>query len=350
MTTAAAECNVLRLCCEEDCCGVDTEWDGTTCALSLGSVGFQGTHSEGYDPGCVPRTCCEDRCCDSGTIFLSDIGYCVAMEFGDVFPPASLLPETSYEDHPSSALSPTESALLIEQYMPGTPPGLAPGEHYFCNPWCRCCEEECCGVNTEWDGTECARSLGSVGFQGDPQERHHFGRVRPPCCHSSCCGFGTYYNFFTEFCVGIEDFPPAGYDAPFLTAPYDPPGSLPSNVPPPTVPFRVQFPPGTPPTVIYNMMYPMDAPASDPAPQPSPSMYYDNYPSPVILTDAPIAPAPDVPPGSMPSNVPPPTVTLRDPSPPGTPPTVIPNTRVSPKDAPSDIPPNMDPSVIPPST
>ena len=70
-------------CCEEDCCGPDTVWDGSVCVLMLGASGFTGVYSTAYVEGCTQRACCDSECCGVGTVFdlyTTNGGNCVPQE------------------------------------------------------------------------------------------------------------------------------------------------------------------------------------------------------------------------------------------------------------------------------
>ena len=73
---STGEC-IMPDCCEEDCCGTGTSWDNTNCIVDGSSGGFDGEHSEGYDPGCCPRVCCESDCCGNGTYYDLYSDYCI---------------------------------------------------------------------------------------------------------------------------------------------------------------------------------------------------------------------------------------------------------------------------------
>lgn len=64
-------------CCEEDCCGPGTSYLETRCVSDPGSPGFDGSYSDDYVPGCIPRQCCEANCCSQGTVFDVELGHCV---------------------------------------------------------------------------------------------------------------------------------------------------------------------------------------------------------------------------------------------------------------------------------
>eukprot|EP00544_Gedaniella_sp_CCMP2646_P003253 CAMPEP_0202507420 /NCGR_PEP_ID=MMETSP1361-20130828/51714_1 /ASSEMBLY_ACC=CAM_ASM_000849 /TAXON_ID=210615 /ORGANISM="Staurosira complex sp., Strain CCMP2646" /LENGTH=229 /DNA_ID=CAMNT_0049141539 /DNA_START=1446 /DNA_END=2135 /DNA_ORIENTATION=- len=72
------ECPALG-CCEFDCCGKGTSWDGSTqnCVLDPESPGFNGTFPPNFDFGCSLRACCEDMCCGEGTEYSQSIQCCV---------------------------------------------------------------------------------------------------------------------------------------------------------------------------------------------------------------------------------------------------------------------------------
>ena len=64
-------------CCEEDCCGSGTSWASPYCIVDTSSGGFQGKHSDSYDPDCCPRVCCESDCCGNGTYYDLFADYCL---------------------------------------------------------------------------------------------------------------------------------------------------------------------------------------------------------------------------------------------------------------------------------
>lgn len=71
-------CPVIVGCCEEDCCGPGTSYIATGfCQPDPLSSGWDGTYSDRYQLGCLPRACCEDECCAEGTIYDSQIECCV---------------------------------------------------------------------------------------------------------------------------------------------------------------------------------------------------------------------------------------------------------------------------------
>jgi len=73
------ECPLVAKCCEEDCCGQGTSWDSNRgyCVYDLDSDGFNGTHSDAFNPDCVERACCEDSCCSPGTRYVFDQALCL---------------------------------------------------------------------------------------------------------------------------------------------------------------------------------------------------------------------------------------------------------------------------------
>lgn len=60
------QCPREPACCEEDCCGPGTSWYSPFCVYNSDSSGFNGTHSDAFDKGCVERACCEEDCCNPG--------------------------------------------------------------------------------------------------------------------------------------------------------------------------------------------------------------------------------------------------------------------------------------------
>lgn len=64
-------------CCEFECCGPGTSWDGMKCAYDMISDGWNG-----FEPPplamdvCSTRTCCEDGCCDDDARVEYLIGAC----------------------------------------------------------------------------------------------------------------------------------------------------------------------------------------------------------------------------------------------------------------------------------
>jgi hypothetical protein len=66
-------------CCELECCGVGTSWDGNGChADSIDSIGFDFSFPEGYELGCRMYSCCEEDCCvPPETIYDPVDGYCL---------------------------------------------------------------------------------------------------------------------------------------------------------------------------------------------------------------------------------------------------------------------------------
>ena len=70
------ECPWIPDCCEEDCCGEGTSWEPPFCVLDQSGPGFNGTHSDTYDNGCVERACCESACCSKGTIYDTSLALC----------------------------------------------------------------------------------------------------------------------------------------------------------------------------------------------------------------------------------------------------------------------------------
>eukprot|EP00542_Grammatophora_oceanica_P022924 CAMPEP_0194032528 /NCGR_PEP_ID=MMETSP0009_2-20130614/5452_1 /TAXON_ID=210454 /ORGANISM="Grammatophora oceanica, Strain CCMP 410" /LENGTH=624 /DNA_ID=CAMNT_0038672997 /DNA_START=404 /DNA_END=2278 /DNA_ORIENTATION=+ len=71
VTTAASattdDCPLVD-CCDDDCCGAGTSWNGTECVsnpLSRGWNGFGASIPAAGDQ-CFPRICCEERCCGAG--------------------------------------------------------------------------------------------------------------------------------------------------------------------------------------------------------------------------------------------------------------------------------------------
>lgn len=53
-------------CCEQDCCGLGTYWNGNRCVLDYLSSGWNGTFTT---PGCAYRACCESDCCGDDQVF-----------------------------------------------------------------------------------------------------------------------------------------------------------------------------------------------------------------------------------------------------------------------------------------
>ena len=54
--TVDGGCPSAPPCCEEDCCGLGTRWNPPFCVNDSSSLGFNGTHSSAWDPGCVSLT------------------------------------------------------------------------------------------------------------------------------------------------------------------------------------------------------------------------------------------------------------------------------------------------------
>lgn len=71
------QCPYFPPCCEEDCCGPKTSWEGSECLPDPSSPGFTGSYSSEHVFGCVIRECCGAFCCGSGTIFDPYVGCCV---------------------------------------------------------------------------------------------------------------------------------------------------------------------------------------------------------------------------------------------------------------------------------
>lgn len=66
-------------CCEEDCCGLGTSWDGTYCLKDLAGPGFDGVYSSSHNYGCVYRTCCEANCCAENTVYDAGTAECIGV-------------------------------------------------------------------------------------------------------------------------------------------------------------------------------------------------------------------------------------------------------------------------------
>lgn len=72
-------CSRIPGCCEEDCCGPGTSYNGGggACEADPSSPGWPGVYSDLYQFGCVFRRCCEDECCSEGTEYDPSIECCV---------------------------------------------------------------------------------------------------------------------------------------------------------------------------------------------------------------------------------------------------------------------------------
>ena len=79
-TLGGGQCPLRLACCEEDCCGEGTSWDGASCILNPNSSGFDGTYSIEYKVGCILRSCCENECCSAGTEYDSSTALCVVLQ------------------------------------------------------------------------------------------------------------------------------------------------------------------------------------------------------------------------------------------------------------------------------
>lgn len=76
--TASAQDDCMEpACCEEDCCGQGTSWNGSFCSKDESSSGWSGVYSNDHNYGCVVRTCCGETCCDQGTRYAPRIAECI---------------------------------------------------------------------------------------------------------------------------------------------------------------------------------------------------------------------------------------------------------------------------------
>mmetsp|Transcript_29011 Transcript_29011/g.47911 ORF Transcript_29011/g.47911 Transcript_29011/m.47911 type:complete len:200 (+) Transcript_29011:55-654(+) len=71
------DCPSIPLCCEEDCCGPNSSYNGTDCSFDLNAPGFAGVYSVDYIFGCSDRECCLGECCGHNTAWDAVTGYCV---------------------------------------------------------------------------------------------------------------------------------------------------------------------------------------------------------------------------------------------------------------------------------
>lgn len=105
-------------CCEKDCCGPGSSWDGSYCVLNFPSPGWDGSPND-QSEDCVSRTCCEASCCTGVLIY--DGGYCVTPGvLGAITPPDA---DPTVSPSPSMPVASTTSPAPSPVALFGTKDG-----------------------------------------------------------------------------------------------------------------------------------------------------------------------------------------------------------------------------------
>lgn len=71
------DCPLVPGCCDDDCCGPHSSWNGDGCVEDIGEPGWEG-YGPDHEYGCVLRKCCETDCCGEGLFYDEDLGCCLS--------------------------------------------------------------------------------------------------------------------------------------------------------------------------------------------------------------------------------------------------------------------------------
>lgn len=107
------------------CSGRGTSWDPETehCVQDADSEGFIGTYSDGFDDGCVLRSCCEGDCCAEGTTFDAETAFCIPST--TTTSKTTIIPPTP-SPTPSPVAVVTPSPTVKPTIVPSTPVPVTP--------------------------------------------------------------------------------------------------------------------------------------------------------------------------------------------------------------------------------